>query len=187
MNGADVFDASWNRCELGFKRMKKWTVVFFFAVLDFIVENARIAYNWFAKKKLRPAAFRLLLADELLSESKLQEVERAQRGRDEELHHLRRARDSPMPLKSMTMEVSSACKFGKLVKHARSCSTIDCKERPRGGCQTHKTMLCVECYAKRHVPTYSNRCKTPPSRSIPLKIEFKKKMTSNISTTKTSC
>jgi DNA polymerase III epsilon subunit-like protein len=171
MNGADVFDASWNRCEIGFSRMRKWTVVLFFAVLDFIVENSRIAYNWFAEKKLSPAQFRLKLADALVRPAVRERLNRLAGVGSAMLNDARRVRDSPLPIpRSPTGRFRvSTCAYGNLgVKNALACSTTGCPARTRSGCKTHSKVLCVDCYAHIHVPS-STRSKrgAPIAFSLP--------------------
>jgi hypothetical protein len=147
MNGADVFDASWNRCEIGFSRMRKWTVVFFFAVLDFIVENSRIAYNWFSETKLSPAEYRMMLADQLLRPSTRKHIERLRSSFSTLVMDVRQLRDSPFQpvqvseawsrINGRVADAPRVCKYGVLTTNsALTCSAPNCKERKRSGTQS---------------------------------------------------
>jgi hypothetical protein len=168
MNGADVFDASWNRCEIGF--LRKWPVVFFFVVLDFIVENSRIAFNWFAKKKLTPADFQLQLADELLRSDTRERIARLAASVSDVLQAPRRMRDSPLPQlqRPAQRQRGPVCRYGALAAQPRTCTAKNCQNRLRNGCTTHKYILCIDCYAYLHVSSTRTGKK---GKSIPFSID----------------
>jgi DNA polymerase III epsilon subunit-like protein len=175
MNGADRFDQAWSRYQIGFDRTRKWTVVIFYMAIDFMVENARIAFNFFAEKPLSPFKFRRALARSLLSRESISRAEVLQASFSSLTRSVRRYRDSPLPVR---MSGGNQCTFGRVSKPSLTCAAQSCRSRVRGGCSIHKMPFCPQHYAlhySKHCVNDSNsRARsrtTSKTRLIPFHIE----------------
>jgi Transposase IS4/Exonuclease len=173
MNGADTFDQNIGRWKLGTRRTRKWTVVIFFWLVDALIENSRIAFNFFAeangKRKLSAFEFRRQLALELLSpgnRAKLHRLEVELAKLSNFAAALRRAPtetavllpDPPNettptpPERSRSRAHCSHEQYAQIHNHPRVCSVDGCLKKSRKGCSAHKKVFCHEHYFAVHSP-----------------------------------
>jgi DNA polymerase III epsilon subunit-like protein len=156
MNGVDWFDQNCSRWKIGFRRTRKWTVVLYCQLVDFAIENARIAYNFFKEPsgRLNALDFRRRLAVELLTEEErdvLRHLSTAFSGLVDTARSLRsRHRRMPMhtisaatpPPSQQSLQLLGCCNLVKIRQHAAQCYFDGCTQRTRQGCSFHDFCFC---------------------------------------------